>query len=108
MRPDMDTATHPDIGTGAIGAVGISDGGGRARQLTLVKRCALSNEAAPRQGPLFFISFVRCRRTQPDLSAFHYCPFFFDLAFFFITLFLTFGPLSQLKYWQQVDERGVN
>jgi hypothetical protein len=30
------------------------------------------------------------------------------LAFFFITLFLAVGPLSQSKQWQQADERGVN
>jgi hypothetical protein len=30
------------------------------------------------------------------------------LAFFFMTLFLSVGPLSQSEQWQQADERGVN
>jgi hypothetical protein len=37
-----------------------------------------------------------------------YVPFDFFLAFFFITLFLAVGPLSQSKQWQHADERGVN
>jgi hypothetical protein len=48
--------------------------------------------------------------TQPNLARVPllYVPFDFFLAFFFMTLFLAVGPLSQSKQWQQADERGVN
>jgi hypothetical protein len=62
------------------------------------------------RGPLFFLCFSRGRRTQPNLARVPllYVPFDFFLAFFFMTLFLAVGPLSQSKQWQQADERGVN
>ena len=43
-------------------------------------------------------------RTFPLL----YVPFFFDLAFFFMTLFLAVEPPAQSKAWGRADERGVN
>jgi hypothetical protein len=39
---------------------------------------------------------------------FAYVPFDFFLAFFFMTLVLAVGPLSESKQWQQADERGMN
>jgi hypothetical protein len=60
------------------------------------------------RGPLFFLCFSRDRRPQPNLARVPLLYFFFDLAFFFMTLFLAVGPLSQSKQWQQADERGVN
>ena len=63
------------------------------------------------RGPLFFLCFSRGRRTQPNLARvplLYDLPFDFFLAFFFMTLFLAVGPLSQSKQWQQADERGVN
>jgi hypothetical protein len=63
-----------------------------------------NNEAAPHQGAAFvFLLFARQARV-PIL----YVPFDFFLAFFFMTLFLSVGPLSQSEQWQQADERGVN
>jgi hypothetical protein len=54
--------------------------------------------------------FARQADTQPNLARvpIFYVPFDFFLAFFFMTLFLCVGPLSQSKQWQQADERGVN
>jgi hypothetical protein len=63
------------------------------------------------RGPLFFLCFSRGSwDTQPNLARVQifYVPFDFFLAFFFMTLFLSVGPLSQSKQWQQADERGVN
>jgi hypothetical protein len=70
-----------------------------------------NNEAAPRQGAAFlFMLFARQADTQPNLARVPllYVPFDFFLAFFFMTLFLAVGPLSQSQQWQQADERGVN
>jgi hypothetical protein len=46
------------------------------------------------------VCFSRDRRTQPNLRAFPllYVPFFFDLAFFFMTFFLAVGPLPGQKH----------
>jgi hypothetical protein len=56
-----------------------------------------NNEAAPRQGPLFFLCFSRGSRTQPKLARVPllYVPFDFFLVFFFMI-----GPLSQSKQCQ--------
>jgi len=70
-----------------------------------------NNEAAPRQGAAFlFMLFARQADTQPNLARVPilYVPFDFFLAFFFMTLFLSVGPLSQSKQWQRADECGVN
>jgi hypothetical protein len=70
-----------------------------------------NNEAAPRQGAAFlFMLFARQVDTQPNLARVPllYVPFDFFLAFFFMTLFLSVGPLSQSKQWQRADECGVN
>jgi len=54
--------------------------------------------------------FARQADTQPNLARVPilYVPFDFFLAFFFMKLFLSVGPLSQSKQWQQADECGVN
>jgi hypothetical protein len=64
------------------------------------------------RGPLFFYAFRAASGLSqtPNLARVPllYVPFDFFLAFFFMTLFLAVGPLSQSKQWQQADERGVN
>jgi hypothetical protein len=60
----------------------------RGRQSETLKR------SGPVSGAAFlFMHFVR----QADSAARVLCYFFFDLAFFFITLFLAVGPLPLRK-----------
>ena len=68
------------------------------RQGNRNSKCPLgdNNEAAPDAGPLFFLCISCGRRTQPN-PARVLCYFFFDLAFFFMTLFLAVGPSPDRK-----------
>jgi hypothetical protein len=71
---------------------------GRLLSQILNSKCPLTNnnEAAPDAGPLFFLRISCGRRTQPN-PARVLCYFFFDLAFFFMTLFLAVGPSPDRK-----------
>jgi hypothetical protein len=76
--------------------------------LIIVTKGLGNNEAAPHQGAAFlFMLFARQALSLARVPII-YVPFDFFLDFFFITLFLSVGPLSQSKEWQRADERGVN
>ena len=60
-----------------------------------------NNEAAPHQGAAFlFMLFARQAALSLTFRTFPllYVPFFFDLAFFFIALFLAVGPRPDRKH----------
>ena len=80
------------IAPSALSVNSSTDQGGGKRRGEL----GYNNEAAPDAGPLFFLCISCGRRTQPN-PARVLCYFFFDLAFFFMTLFLAVGPSPDRK-----------
>jgi hypothetical protein len=79
-----------------MGATGGCQYTNQPRQGNRNSKCPLgyNNEAAPDAGPLFFLCISCGRRTQPN-PARVLCYFFFDLAFFFMTLFPCGWPFTR-------------
>ena len=101
-QPRSGARTLSLIAPSALSVNSSTDQGGGKRRGEL----GYNNEAAPDAGPLFNAFRAAGGLSRNPARVLRY--FFFDLAFFFMALFLAVGPLTRSKGWCRADERGLN